>query len=242
MLDDGVDVLAGCVVGEFFADCGGTKEAVLACVLAADSGDCRWFVGGAVPAPYQATGCTSDGCCDNGEWPLTCESHYPYGAPLDRALQGWGTDPWDLNRALGVDVVVNPAVVADIPFDCSKQCTFEFERSPCCGYTEQVAYLELLDTLVIWPATDQGASGWTPVIEIVPQQAKARICAYRFDDVIEFECPSRDVLCASSGALELTAIPETAADAIGIEGKLVATFDGFSLSGSFAITSADDSR
>lgn len=239
--NENFSALASCVVGEFFADCGGTSEPILACALGGNSVDCRWFVGGAPPSPYVATGCTESDCCVNGEWPITCETHQVFGATLDRALQGWGTDSWTRSRALTVDVLENPSVANDTPFACSSECSFEFERSPCCGYTDQMAHLRVLDTVVISPRTDNSGSGWTPVVEVVPEENKARVCAYRFDDDVGFECPAQEVVCATSGTIELAYVPDTASAAIGLVGRLVAEFDTFTLTGSFEVTSADDS-
>ena len=76
-----------------------------------------------------------------------------------------------------------------------------------------------------------GPLGWYPVIEINPENHVARVCTQWYTDVDSSTCQQGAVECASSGSIQLSAVPELGG--IPVKGYMDVTFEGFSLSGSF---------
>jgi hypothetical protein len=226
--------LDDCFVGDFFAECGARGSSTLACSPSARSGrvGCYWFDGPCVPAGFEASECSGSDLCCLGGWPFDGNAYY---AALHPYLLGYGREPWSAERAMALDVVVDPSLTspAETSVSCNGAFDVEDSSSPCVG---GYASLELPGTLVIRLEPTGGAvgvavlSGWQLLVEVDVRVAKARACQYLFSDTTPGLCADMAApLCAEAGELRLSHVPNSEAGLAGLTGELHATFDGIEI-------------
>jgi hypothetical protein len=208
--------LADCFTGVFFADCGGAGDPRLACTK--DHGDCRWFTSTCMPPGYIASTCPATDICCHNNWPFPADDPTLFTDSLFYGIYGLGTSPWNRTREMNVAVTIDPSAP---PGDGSLICSGSdpYVMLPCVttggirpvGHIAGTIQLTLLAT---------NLPGWYPMLEIDPSHSIARACAYRFTDAFEAQCPSGDVVCASTGTLTIDHLPTTDPDVMTTHGRL----------------------
>jgi hypothetical protein len=217
--------LEACVAGDLFADCGGTGAPVLGCTREQNF-RCTWFTTGCAAAGYEPSPCPASDVCCIERWPF---ARGTFVHPLYFFFYAFGTLPWDRTREMNVVLNVD-AELPDAPdgYHCEGIEPITAGSSPC-GQRRLDADVPIVPqvrrqregTIVVFTlSAGLDLSGWYPFIEIDTVAARARVCAYRYDDVGRFECPPFAALCASSGTLTLSALPSAAADWDSIHGHL----------------------
>ena len=221
--------LGECYVGDVFADCGGTGEAVLACP---EEGDCLWFDGGCVASGFTVSPCPAgDICCVDG-WPFPDPSP---GWNLWELLYGLGREPWDVERAGALSVVVDGAITA-VP--ASVACDgyvppHNAETSPCFQrkdlFVDFHVERQMADTLAlsIWRSGYEGWWLWIEVLELSSPSPSARACQYRFTDERAPICPEAvEAVCAEAGVVTLSRVPDGYDDVRDVAVRAVLAFPG----------------
>jgi hypothetical protein len=201
-----VDSFDDCHRGLHFAECGDEPgEPVFGC----DSEyGCWWFTRGAVPAEVSTvSSCPPDDICCHGDWPFDP----PEGdSGAYELFYGLGTLPWDREREMHLEVVVDPALPT--PAASTLACTGEVLTAPGvgpCGNVDGAVVYEL-DTPAIAVFAPGDYYGWSLLVEIDEAPGgdlRARACVDRYTDVIPTECPDAAVSCASEGTVTLPAWP-----------------------------------
>jgi hypothetical protein len=225
-----VPALNTCFVGSFFADCSGSGQQTLACSEADHA--CRWFSSRCVPLDYQISTC--DGahiCCDN-DWPYPTMAG-PFYNILYRSLYGLDQLPWDRDRALTADLVIDTnVIVQSSQATCVGVDPFPAGTTPCNApsWTSSHNYLRVYDTIALEIGSMRGVAGWFPAIELDPARGRARACAFRITDAYFGGCKDHQVLCATSGTIRMNRLPTGDEDRAGLMGSVDLRFvDDFTL-------------
>lgn len=105
-------------VGDGFAECGGSGDPRLAC---AGYGDCKWFLGGCVPASHEPSPClVGDACCVDG-FPLPLAGDECDWLFIGEEIRARAGAVWDRTREANVEVRVDPTLSA--PAEPALTCT-----------------------------------------------------------------------------------------------------------------------
>ena len=230
--------LADCFASRGYADCGegagGPGPGPLAC---GPGGDCRWFAAYCLADGYLPSLCPDeDLCCADGfplaDWQLPVDQREGYSW----WLYGNGTLRWTRERAMTVDVTIDPALAdAGTAFSCSGAPGDG--DTPCSAPTAATGRVgDVVELTLGRPAS---LFGWQLVVEIdagLDGGPRARACQYRTTDVAYDRCDSGvDVQCAS-GTLALDRLPTADGELPGLRGAIDVTFDsGLRLSGTFTL-------
>lgn len=223
-----VPTIADCTIGYFSADCGGTAEPRLAC----SGSDCRWFSGGCVADGYVESDCPSENVCCESSWPFEDSEE---STSLFSDFYALGRKPWTTSSHMNVSVTLDPLLASEpVGLNCDGP-ELNLGASPCNGETVSVVY-DVNESIIV-SGYNIGISGWYPFIEIAPQTAKARICAFAFTDVVDSTCPNREeAVCAETGSLTVNKLPATQADASGLVLDFDVTFaNGMNMTAVIAI-------
>lgn len=207
-----------CYWGAQFADCGGNGTPRLACEAVGRG--CRWFTGGTVAEGYLAWPC-ADGriCCEDGP-----DASFPDGLDLSAAsfLSANGAEPWTRERALALDVNVDPEVSGELALRCEQGGQVVDDVRPCrppnTGTTETMnrysVRATMRDTLSVSVTQTDGFVGVSLFVEVVagdaPDQLRARVCQLTSSDGIAVSCEPTDYTsppCATEGSVRLSAVP-----------------------------------
>ena len=219
-------VLADCVYGGAWAECGGADDGPLfACY--ASGGGCLWFEHGCLAQGFVASSCPADDLC--------CIENFPYPAsepPIYRSiglagfLSEWGTQPWDRARERSGYVTVAPLAPAETAIACTG--VVDAAMGPCGTLSNSGRrYVNgaVFTTLVRPNAIAIGF--WTLSIEITRDDdatLHAQVCRLQSTDYTSFRCWDREPACATSGALTLDAFPADDAAAVTTRLQLHAVF------------------
>ena len=154
----------------------------------------------------------------------------------------FGRLPWDRDRAMNVELAVDPAVP---PGDDSYTCTGvdpndgRDPNNPCNGWFGP--HWGRVWSTFAFSMNGTGVSGWVPWVEVDfarPLGPRARVCQRVYVDHDSLTCPlgRPDLACAAAGTVTLSRIPMSAAEVADVYGTLDVSFDnGFRLQGSFTI-------
>lgn len=100
--------LDSCLLGDAFARCAGDGPSRVYCPAEGVLGQCRWFEGGC-PARGFTINCPDLVPCPQFECAATSFLAF-----------GWGTQPWDLEREMNIEVMLDPALEVPAPaVECS---------------------------------------------------------------------------------------------------------------------------
>lgn len=203
--------LASCVVGSNWADCGGGE---IAPRFGCTSSQCFWFAGGCVAEGHVASPCPADDLC--------CVASGPFDAAPSQGvslyLTGWGTAPWDRERARDVAAELgSPAPIASDAMSCEGDPSVT-ARGPCSCPTEGARRWSE-DVLVVEArASCVAILFWSLSIEVTRDDDRslhARVCRVQSTDVATATCPpaAREPVCADAGTVTLDAFPESLEEA-----------------------------
>ena len=182
--------------------------------------------------------CPAEDLCCLAGWPLPDR-----GLPIELyyRLFAFGRLPWDRDRAMNVDVAVDPMVP---PGDDRYTCTGDDPNggrdpnNPCNGLFGQ--HRGRVWSTFMFGMGGTGVQGWMPGIEVDfarPLGPKARVCQASYVDSGGLTCPIRpvDIACATAGTVTLSRIPMSDAEVADVYGSLDVTFDNGFRQGSFTI-------
>lgn len=134
---------------------------------------------------------------------------------------------------LAVTVEVDPSLSPppDPVFECSPPANQEF-----CYAGSQAGIRATLEDLFVIEVVYMGFVGWWPWIGIDTESQRARLCANYYSDTPGDHSQCDPPLCASSGTITVSRLPENEDDAVGIAVELDVRFDdGGTIRGSFWI-------
>lgn len=221
--DEGLNECAGdrpaaateCFKGYFFAECGGTGSARLAC---SDSDGCYWFASDCAPVGFVASDCPVDDICCHAGWPFADTQAFVDGTVRDLSwkIAALGRSTWDRSRSVVLPVGVDPTLTGSSTVNCTGGPS-DPGYTPC-GATDLLVSVTAGDTLVIKSGeSPHPRSGWEAWIEIVPDAAgmpRARMCKYFFTDVVGTSCQGFGASCASSGTITVNQWPFNGANLV----------------------------
>ena len=137
--------LSECAHGLYWADCGGVGESVIGCDR--ETGDCRWFRGGATARGHAASDCPPEDPCCHDNWPFddftpndAIRTHVVEQLSLLRhgVIQG---DDLNLEPILRNDVTVH--------FDLTEPTAPGTVRGGCCGFSSTVQPIRVGSSIVV---------------------------------------------------------------------------------------------
>jgi hypothetical protein len=217
------------------AACGGDGAPAVFCGDFGEVRECLWFAGGC-PAAEFGTPCAAGGGED-------CK---------ETMFGGFGREPWTVDGRATVGLVVNPAIDArqGPVVDCAACAVTEGATPPegwevgRCLAREGLCGMLLEPLRVIRPSVGNGNWGWPSwvpllvahpgigggpalLIELDPAAGlgRARVCVVWTSDTGRTELSP---VCATSGRLEVNALPASADDIPDVHGVLDVEFSDFS--------------
>jgi hypothetical protein len=225
-------VLGECFSGDYFAECGGEGESRFGCRA---DGECKWFVRGMVAEEFVASTCPVDDPCCHDDWPYGDETdgfEFQSRARIMRDVYGHGTAAWNRERDMVLAVAVDRTPIPARTFDCAGGDT-NLAGSPCDANSIWLD-ARMLDTLRLLVYSESW-HGWNLWLEIDPERSLARACLYPYTDNLAERCWGKwSPVCAISGNVLLTNIPEAAGDATDVGARVELEFaDGLTISGAF---------
>jgi len=199
--------IADCTTGDFWAYCGGSGPPRLACSEA----QCSWFTTSCLASGYEGSDCAADAICCHDAYPFVRTSTtLSRDFALFRQLWGHGAQPRDGDRALDIEVEIDPALEhATVPgFTCTPPGG---PGTVCDPLTRSAAMFEGVGgDRITFTLGDKLAFlyGVLKHVEIDAARRRARVCDFFFTDAITWRCHAMPVLCYTAGTLTLPEIPK----------------------------------